>query len=570
MTNYITAVGVQQFTITIASGSTTGTATINAVGSGAFILWDGNNNSVNGNPSRDYAYLALTNSTTITATRNTGTSGTVVVTGCIVDGDTTNLIQSVQHTTVTIASGSATGTATISSVTDNNTAIHLLGWKSDNTSINAPDEFPALTQSGTTLTATRIGTTGNLVAGALILEFKSGALQQNVQRISATSSSNVTSFTAAVTSVTTTKAICLYAGSNIATSTNLNLVKMYGSLTNATTFTVNVNTGVANAKTYNASVIEFVSGVLNSSVQRNTTTLTAVASNITTLTSINVSNSSLSWLGNTYSAANTNTLRAEGNGALSAAYDYIIQQLTNASGTGTSQNTTITASQSGSLIIVGISASDASNTVSSVTDNKSQTYSQVSSARASDSTLNRFSDIWYFPNSTSGVTTITVNFTNSSASTIVSQVMEVANMVTSSPVDAHASASNIASSTTIVSGNVTTTANNDFIFVMLGNTGGPASVNSPYTLVTGTANPAAYNVAGVPVTNQTCTFNFGAAITSCASSAAFLSSNSTTPIVTVSRNNATANITGSWEVFEMSPYVPPASGSAYTFIGGFF
>lgn len=45
MTAALTSVGVQQVSITIPNGSTSNTATITAVGSGAFILWQGQNTS---------------------------------------------------------------------------------------------------------------------------------------------------------------------------------------------------------------------------------------------------------------------------------------------------------------------------------------------------------------------------------------------------------------------------------------------------------------------------------------------------------------------------------------------
>src|SRR5579872_4680284 len=127
MTNYVTSAGVQQFSITIASGSTTGTYTLpNSVGSGAFILWGGLNPSVSNNPAEDFARLSINTGTgVITATRNTGTAGTVVVTGCVVDGNTTNLIKTVTYGTINIATSSTSGTASALTGTVGNTAIHL-------------------------------------------------------------------------------------------------------------------------------------------------------------------------------------------------------------------------------------------------------------------------------------------------------------------------------------------------------------------------------------------------------------------------------------------------------------
>ncbi len=147
MTNYITSVGVQKFSITIASGQTTGTATINAVGSGAFIMPGGCNPSVSSNGEEISAYLSLTNSTTITATRTLGTAGTIAVKGCIVDGNTTNLIKSVQFGTITLTTGVTSNTASISAVTNANAVVQYLGYAGGNTTGSFKEDSAALSLS---------------------------------------------------------------------------------------------------------------------------------------------------------------------------------------------------------------------------------------------------------------------------------------------------------------------------------------------------------------------------------------------------------------------------------------
>jgi hypothetical protein len=317
--NYITAAGVQQFSITIASGSLTGTATISAVGSGAFILFGGINPSNGSNPSLAFAYVTLTNSTTITATRNTSTSGTVVVTGSIVDGDTTNLIKSVQYGTVSIGAASTSGTAAINAVTNGNTAIHLLGWKSASTILSPQAEYPVLTLSGTTVTATRQSSASGaaLTVGFVAIEFQGTALNQNVQNVAATSSASVTSYTAAITSVVVNNSICIYGGMAAAGATPAN-TKQYGTLTSSTVLTANINTAVAIAKKYNCTVVEFISGVLNSAVQRNTTTLTGATSNTSTITGVTRGDSAISWLGNSTTVATSALDQAEGDAVLTS------------------------------------------------------------------------------------------------------------------------------------------------------------------------------------------------------------------------------------------------------------
>lgn len=317
MTNYLASGGVQQFSISIGVGSTSATATINAVGSGAFILLGGINPSASSNPTEASAYLTLTNSTTVTAHRVIGTAGTVVVTGCIIDGDTTNLIKSVQYGVILIATGTTSNTATISAVNNNNAIVHYLGHACHTAAVTADTIFPTLSLSGTTVTATIPSAQGALISGPdvsfVVIEFQGTALNQAVQNVSATSSSSVTSFTSTITSVNTNNSLVIYAGFSIAAVTiNLSEAMMYGSLTNGTTVTVNVNTAVAVAKTYNCSVVEFVSGLLAESVQRGTTVLTGVKSNTSTITSSTLSQSAVSWLGNTASVTGAALNQSEG------------------------------------------------------------------------------------------------------------------------------------------------------------------------------------------------------------------------------------------------------------------
>lgn len=318
MTDYLTSAGVQHYSITIPNGSTSATATINAVGAGAFILHDGVNPSVANDPANDFARVTLTNATTITATRNSGSAGSVIVTGCIIDGNTTNLIKSVQYGTISLASGATSNTATVTAVTNGNTATHLLGWSSASTTFAANQEGPVLSLSGTTVTAARPNSGVALVVGFCIIEFQSGALNQNVQNVAATSSASVTSYTAALTSVNVSNTICIYAGASIATSTtNGGQYKQYGVLTSSTLFTVNSGVAVANAKKFNCSVVEFASGVLKSAVTRGTTTLTGVTSNTSTFgPAVEKAYSGFNWLANSTSATTTQQNRWEGQGVL--------------------------------------------------------------------------------------------------------------------------------------------------------------------------------------------------------------------------------------------------------------
>ena len=548
MTNYVTALGVQSFSITIASGSTTGTATINAVGSGAFILWDGENPSVSNDPAEDFAYLALTNSTTITATRNTGTAGTVKIYGCIVDGDTANLIKSVQYGTVTIASATS-GTAAISAVTNANAAVHLLGWSSSNATLSGINEYPLLSLSGTTVTATRPGSTGTLVVGFVVIEFQGSALNRSVQNVAATISTSVTSYTATISSVNMNNAFTIFAGHSIATATtNVATIKQRGALSAATTVTVSVNTAAAYAKNYNCSVVEFVPGLLNSSVQRGSTSLSSATSTTVNLSTINEAYAAAVWLGSTTTGTTAVLDRVEGAASLSTVVSggavYIENDVGyslssggasisasnwNSALPGTTCSTTCSIT-TGDTVVVGIEIYQTNThpaTVTNVTDNKGQTYTHVSAADASYSGgIGGNTSIWYCQNSVSGVTSITATY---SASCYTELDVYSAHGVptTGSIIDATATLSNGSSTNFLTSQPITTTSSGDIIFSCFANdTAG--IINSalfPYAAPTWVT---AYNITLGAVTNEQAIAYVGTASTYCASTVAFKTTSTAT------------------------------------------
>lgn len=324
MTNYITSAGVQNFSITIAALSTTGTATINAVGSGAYISAGGINPSVAANSEEIFAYLSLTNSTTITATRTLGTTGTVVVTGSIVDGDLTNLVKSVQYGTISVPTSSTSASAAISAVTVADTAVHYLGVASGDTTLAFKTDLYYINLSSTTSVTAHNGVSGGVVAstvGFVAVQFQSSCLTANaVQNIALSIATGFTSTTVGITSVTPGNAVCFYGGCNSENfATNANPALMNGALTSATVFTIQCASSNAFQQNYNASVVEFNSGVLNSSIQRGLVTLTAASSNTASLSpSINTSYSGVNWLGNTTTAGLSVTNEALGEAALTA------------------------------------------------------------------------------------------------------------------------------------------------------------------------------------------------------------------------------------------------------------
>ena len=306
MTNYTTSAGVQKVSITIGNGSTSNTATITATGSGAYILWSGQTTSFTGTTAnKASARVALTNSTTVTATRNTSDTSTVTVNAIIVDGDTTNLIKSVQTGTIVIASSGASNTATISSVTNNNTAIAYLGASSADASDAALGSNNAvLSLSGTTLTATRgISGTFALTVGYCVIEYQGTPLHSTVQNVAYNATINAASDTATITSVTTGNTYLVWGGFTGGGSSSTANSRSYGQLTNGTTVTISWDTSASIARQWNASVVEFNPGVLNQSVQRGTISLSSATSNTATITSVNATYAYANWLNNSAHSA---------------------------------------------------------------------------------------------------------------------------------------------------------------------------------------------------------------------------------------------------------------------------
>lgn len=314
MVNYITSVGIQQVSITIASGSLTGTATITAVGSGAFIVFQGfTGTETTTQLDDDYARIELTNSTTVTATRGvTGSSQTVTINAVIIDGNTTNLIKSVQSGTITVASASASNTATISAVTNTNTAVFYLGVTANASDISLTNTEFVLSLSGTTLTATRqSGAALQVIVGYCVVEFQGSALNSSVQNVAyvSTPGAGVVTENVTIASVTTANTFLSYSGSSCSLAGSANIGRMYAQLTAATTVAISWNTAsTTRVRNFNLCVIEFVSGVLAQAVQRGTIALAAATSGTATITSSATSSTLVNWLNNSTSASSNSNV----------------------------------------------------------------------------------------------------------------------------------------------------------------------------------------------------------------------------------------------------------------------
>ncbi len=340
MTAALTSVGIQYGSIAIGSGATSNTATISAVGSGAYIILMGQKYSTTATDATvSLGDIALTNSTTVTASRGASDTNTLTVNFCVVDGDTTNLIKSVQTGTIALSTVQTSNTASISAVTNNNTATYLLGVVC-NTAGTQQFQVVAckLALSGTTVTATRNSAAGSIAVTVRyqIVEYQGAALAAAVQNVSQTNTSG-TSNDNVITSVTVANTAIAWAGhTNNTGTTSMNAFQPYVKLKDATHTTVVTNTdpgGGTNITNY--TVIPFVSGILTvNGVQRAQISLAAATSATATITSVTQAQAQTSFLGNT---TNVSTVSFETGWYLSA--------FTNA--------TTITVSNTASVTGVG-------------------------------------------------------------------------------------------------------------------------------------------------------------------------------------------------------------------------
>ena len=157
---------IQIATITILNGQATGTATITAVVmANTVVVWGGTTltDAVGALP-----HVVLTNTTTLTATSNTSVAADIVIKVTVVEF-TNATITGVQRATITIASGNPSNTATITEVDLTKSVLFKLGVRSGG-SLNDCCCHIELTDS-TTVTATRLVTSGNTIVSFEVLEF---------------------------------------------------------------------------------------------------------------------------------------------------------------------------------------------------------------------------------------------------------------------------------------------------------------------------------------------------------------------------------------------------------------
>ena len=181
---------VQQITVTIAAGATTGTTTITSVDTTkTYLEMQGQTAQVSTMATDTVlATAVLTNATTVTATRQTSDASNAITLGVTVVEFVSAAIQSMQSGTIAIASSGLTNTATISAVVlANSVVVHngqTFGSTTDNANPARTRAHLVLTNT-TTVTATRTtASTSATTVAYTVIEFAAGILNSATVAIS--------------------------------------------------------------------------------------------------------------------------------------------------------------------------------------------------------------------------------------------------------------------------------------------------------------------------------------------------------------------------------------------------
>lgn len=247
---------IQQGQITIGSGSTSNTATINSVTTNnAFVHFNGQDGtSAAGTPEYICGHFVLTNATTVTFTRASSTTSTPAGRFVVVEFVSGILNSNAQPFSISLTG--ASNTATITSVTTGASMVIWGGHTDSATTAIYGTGWPRATLTdATTVTATRNAVSNTTVLKGTVIEFKPAYIKSiNRGNIALT---GVNTNTATITAVNTSKSIASYLGYSTTDATEV-FQENYNSivLTNTTTVTASNNTATTTL-TASYEIVEF-------------------------------------------------------------------------------------------------------------------------------------------------------------------------------------------------------------------------------------------------------------------------------------------------------------------------
>lgn len=286
MTNYVNS--IQSFSISIASATTFNTAVLSYTDT-PMLQYDGCYTTATTSRAQGEADLTISKVSgvaTITATRKTSSTNVTTVTGSMIDVDSTNFVQSVQHFTVTPTVEGTTNTTLGTTIgTLAHAHAHLLGTQPGNATFSYGTNTPTISLSSTTNLATILNTlTTSLSFAVMVVEYKSGALNSSIQQVLVSWTSSTTSTNTTITSVGVNNTLIWYNGFDILNNETYAGDNMVGQLTTATNLQVSCGVAVGDTSlTYGTAIVEYATGVMAQSVQRGTIAVTNAGSNTATL-----------------------------------------------------------------------------------------------------------------------------------------------------------------------------------------------------------------------------------------------------------------------------------------------
>lgn len=208
-----------------------------------------------------------------------------------------DIIVSIQAFEITIGTGAASNTATITSVDTTKSVIFFGGYTTTDTAAGSTSCVRGELTNATTVTAYRNASsaTSTCTLRGTVVEFASSAIT-SIQTGTITLT-GATSNTATISSVDTTKSVVFFLGNtstHSTTSPRINCCRV--SLTNATTVTCSRDTNSSNV-TAGYAVVEFASAAITSVQQRNVTLTTGNQTDTDTISSVTTSNAIIIWGG---------------------------------------------------------------------------------------------------------------------------------------------------------------------------------------------------------------------------------------------------------------------------------
>lgn len=251
---------IQEFSITIAAVATSNTATITSVGTTkSVVIWNGqtSNNTTALLQNNAYGYLTLTNATTVTATRNSGTTNSLTVYGVVIEF-ATDAVVNMQTGTIVLGSGVTSNTATITSVDVNNAFVVYGGVLSTTTGAESMRTVLSMIDltDATTVTAARSLGTDSATVAYTVIELTPGIIKQ-VQKVSVTSTGAATTDDATISAVVLANTVSFVNGmiTGVVAQRDSNCYRSY--LNSTTVYRFERYGTSTTSRTMKATVVEF-------------------------------------------------------------------------------------------------------------------------------------------------------------------------------------------------------------------------------------------------------------------------------------------------------------------------